>query len=322
MPFVNAFNAAGTPYKLYYRLLPEDTKTDSTEAKPRVLLLMGMGGIVENWKFQADHLSTFCHVCLLDNRGIGYSEAPNEWRWTTSSMAKDAEQVLDALNWRDGIHVAGISMGGMIAQELVLACPDRIASLTLISTASSPLHSLPSTQALLDFARSAGVLPADAKARGLAQLRLNFPETWLGASRKSELHGGQEVSNERWVKKIGVTMAQKVPADLQAEGRGPPPLPPITTMRKQLSAVLTHKLTAARFQALCRGFPVTVLTGDSDELVRPVNSKVLSEILEQPKIVLEGCGHGLIHQDPDRVNAVLEQTIWEGERRRRPQAKL
>mmetsp|Transcript_76596 Transcript_76596/g.135123 ORF Transcript_76596/g.135123 Transcript_76596/m.135123 type:complete len:322 (-) Transcript_76596:7-972(-) len=321
MPFVDALNACGTPYKLYYRLLPRDVKTDSSENRPRVLLLMGMGGVIENWKFQTEHLASFCQVCLLDNRGVGYSEAPrDEWRWTTSGMARDAGQVMDALNWQDGVHIIGISMGGMIAQELALACPSRVASLSLISTASSPLHTLPSTQALLDFARAAGVLPASAKERGLAQLRLNFPAKWLEESRKSELHGGQEVSNERWMKKMGVLMAKEVPTDLRAQGRGPPLPPPLSSMRKQLSAVLTHRTSAARFQACRSLFPVTIITGDSDELMRPVNSRVLAEILQQPEHVLEGCGHGLIQQDPSRVNALLERTIREAEQG--PQAKL
>lgn len=44
-------------------------------------------------------------------------------RYTTSEMAKDIVELLDHVGWKDkrSIHVVGISMGGMIAQELVLS---------------------------------------------------------------------------------------------------------------------------------------------------------------------------------------------------------
>ncbi|CAF9909237.1 MAG: hypothetical protein HETSPECPRED_008888 [Heterodermia speciosa] len=53
-------------------------------------------------------------------------------------MARDTLEVVDFLGWTDKrqLHVVGVSMGGMIAQELALLVPDRIASLSLISTAA------------------------------------------------------------------------------------------------------------------------------------------------------------------------------------------
>jgi pimeloyl-ACP methyl ester carboxylesterase len=56
----------------------------------------------------------------MDNRGLGESDKPL-MRYSTSEMAKDVKEVLDHAGWskpRD-FHVIGISMGGMIAQELV-----------------------------------------------------------------------------------------------------------------------------------------------------------------------------------------------------------
>lgn len=327
MPFLDVRNTTPTTHRLYYRLLPEGTLANSNENRPRVLMLMGMGGTQQNWKFQADFLSAFSHVCLMDNRGIGYSEAPKgERRWTTSRMARDAKQVLDALGWHAYVHIIGISLGGMIAQELALAHPECVASITLISTIASPRYSTPSFNALANFSKASGVFPATAKERGLAGLRVNMPEQWLQERRISDLHNGQEVSNERWVKKANAIMAAEVPADLKAEGHDkPPPAPPTPTLRKQLSAVLTHRTTFERFEALRRRMiPVTVITGDSDELVRPINSQILAEMLQQPVQIFKGAGHGLIHQDPAGVNAVLKATILEGERRRlqAPQAKL
>lgn len=53
-------------------------------------------------------------------------------------MAQDVIEVLDHVGWTESrsVHVVGISMGGMISLELAKVIPERIASLTLISTTS------------------------------------------------------------------------------------------------------------------------------------------------------------------------------------------
>lgn len=61
------------------------------------------------------------YTCLIfDNRGMGESDKPLMW-YSTSEMAKDLVEVLDHLGWtaKRQLHVIGISMGGMISQELV-----------------------------------------------------------------------------------------------------------------------------------------------------------------------------------------------------------
>jgi pimeloyl-ACP methyl ester carboxylesterase len=57
---------------------------------------------------------------IFDNRGIGASDKPI-MRYSTSEMAKDIVELVDHLNWTQEreLHVLGVSMGGMIAQELV-----------------------------------------------------------------------------------------------------------------------------------------------------------------------------------------------------------
>ena len=57
---------------------------------------------------------------VVDNRGMGESRKPL-LRYTTSEMAKDLVEFLDHIGWNEdrSVHVVGVSMGGMIAQELV-----------------------------------------------------------------------------------------------------------------------------------------------------------------------------------------------------------
>jgi pimeloyl-ACP methyl ester carboxylesterase len=85
---------------------------------------MGLGGMKYAWQRQTKdfaHLKADQYSSLvLDNRGIGESDKPFS-RYTTSEMARDVLDVVDHLGWTGAreLHVIGVSMGGMIAQELV-----------------------------------------------------------------------------------------------------------------------------------------------------------------------------------------------------------
>lgn len=93
--------------------------------------IMGLGGMKYAWQRQTKdfgHTQADKYSCLVyDNRGIGDSDKPRA-RYSTSEMAKDVIEVMDHLGWNDTrqLHVIGISMGGMIAQEVVSLRPRRI----------------------------------------------------------------------------------------------------------------------------------------------------------------------------------------------------
>lgn len=65
-------------------------------------------------------------------------------RYSTSEMAKDVLELLEYLKWTEKrqLHIVGISMGGMISQELALMIPERIASLSLVSTAARLVNTI------------------------------------------------------------------------------------------------------------------------------------------------------------------------------------
>ena len=85
---------------------------------------MGLGGLKRTWQRQTKdfgHTEADKYTCLnFDNRGVGDSDKPL-LRYTTSEMAKDVVELLDHVGWTEprSVHVVGISMGGMISQELV-----------------------------------------------------------------------------------------------------------------------------------------------------------------------------------------------------------
>ena len=109
--------------KLYYQIRGEGDP---------LLLLMGFGADHDAWTPHTDTYEKHFQCILPDNRGVGMSDAP-EGPYNTAMMADDAIAILDHLGI-DKFHVAGISMGGAIAQQVALRHSERVRSLALIST--------------------------------------------------------------------------------------------------------------------------------------------------------------------------------------------
>ena len=78
-------------------------------------------------------------MVVFDNRGVGRTDAP-DMPYSTEMMADDTAGLMNALSIEE-THILSVSMGGMIAQELVLKYPQRVKSLILADTTASP-HSL------------------------------------------------------------------------------------------------------------------------------------------------------------------------------------
>ena len=97
---------------------------------PPLLAIMGMSGTSLHWdKSFLSALEDHFDVIVYDHRGVGASSRL-EGELTIAQMAEDAAALLAALELETA-HVLGISMGGMIAQELALAHPERVVTLTL-----------------------------------------------------------------------------------------------------------------------------------------------------------------------------------------------
>src|SRR3954464_5265131 len=101
------------------------------EGEPLVLV-MGLGGDTLAWLPQIPVFSERYRTVVFDNRDVGRSsmaDGPYEIR----DMASDALGLMDALEL-DSFHLLGLSMGGAIAQEMALAAPERVRTLTLAVT--------------------------------------------------------------------------------------------------------------------------------------------------------------------------------------------
>src|ERR1700678_1960661 len=92
---------------------------------PPLLMIMGMSGTALSWGEPIlEELRREFEVIVYDHRGVGASTRL-EGPITTAEMAADAHGLMRALEL-DSAHVFGISMGGMVAQELALAHPETI----------------------------------------------------------------------------------------------------------------------------------------------------------------------------------------------------
>ena len=116
--------------RLHYELTPAGAR----EAGTPVVLVMGLGVSATGWWPTVPILAESRPVIAFDNRGVGRSDRVPD-PYSTPEMADDAIAVLDGAGF-ERAHVYGISLGGMIAQEIVLRHPDRVAGRVMGATAA------------------------------------------------------------------------------------------------------------------------------------------------------------------------------------------
>jgi 3-oxoadipate enol-lactonase len=134
---------------------------ESTGHGDPVLLIMGLGLSGGAWWRTVPVLSRRLRVITFDHRGVGRSRAFS-YAYTTEALADDAVSVLDDAGL-DRVHVYGISLGGMIAQQVALRHPERVRSLVLGAThAGGPRAVRPDAEVMTFFRRRLGMRAEDA----------------------------------------------------------------------------------------------------------------------------------------------------------------
>jgi 3-oxoadipate enol-lactonase len=235
---------------------------------PRVVLIMGLGMPATLWRPQVDALAPDHQVLSLDNRGVGNSESAND-RTTMAAMANDVLRTMDAANFADA-HVVGVSMGGMIAQEVVLAAPTRVRSLTLIATHAGGIGGmLPAPSGMLWMALTAlGTRASRAKAMS----NMLFPREFQTAH--------PHAVGERITRQLGVKRDAKTPL-------------------RQMWAVANHN-THTRLSAVRT--PTLIIKTGKDVLVRPSHSETLARRIPGARLVsYQDAGHGIVFQEAQRL---------------------
>jgi len=160
-------------------------RVEEVGSGPPLLLIMGLGASLETWIAQRDVFAARHRVVMFDNRGAGESECPPP-PWTVPDMAADAVGVLDALGIERS-HVLGVSMGGMIAQEMAIRWPERVDRMVVAVSFARPD---PVRRAFLLFRRWARQQGVDLFQEGVANLPwLVSPRVLNDPSRLEEILG-------------------------------------------------------------------------------------------------------------------------------------
>jgi pimeloyl-ACP methyl ester carboxylesterase len=114
---------AGSEIRIHYE--------ERGEGEP-LLLIMGLGADGSKWEDHVRRLERHFRCILMDNRGAGLSGKP-DGPYTTAVMAEDCAALLRELGIRRA-RVAGISMGGAIAQCLAIQHPQMVDRLVIVSS--------------------------------------------------------------------------------------------------------------------------------------------------------------------------------------------
>jgi pimeloyl-ACP methyl ester carboxylesterase len=124
-----------------------------------VLLIMGLAYPAAAWFRQVPALAAQHRVLTVDNRGAGDTGLAPGAPYTVETMADDCLAVLDDAGV-EAAHVVGISMGGLMAQELALSHPERLLSLTLMATHPGTAHGV-WPQEMQEFMAARLAMPAE-----------------------------------------------------------------------------------------------------------------------------------------------------------------
>ncbi len=248
------------------------------EGEP-LLLIRGLGSTCEGFKAQVEGLSPHFRVISFDNRCVGRSDQPQE-PFTIADMADDTAALLDALGVPSA-HVFGVSLGGMVAQELALRHPARVRRLVLACTHAGPRTAARSPEwAVRLFNESRDMPRADA-------LKHSVP---LLFARKT-IDERPELIEETLAVMAGNNQ-------------------PKSSYLLQLGAVMQHET----FDRLAQiSHPTLVLTGTEDTLVDPDNSRMIAKRIPGARLLeLEETGHVFFTEKADEVNRTLVDFLREG----------
>jgi 3-oxoadipate enol-lactonase len=244
------------------------------EGEP-LLLIQGMSATHLAWgRPFLDELERRFEVIVFDNRGMGHS-GQAELPFTIADLAADTAGLLDALELKSA-HVVGISMGGMIAQELALTHPERIRTLTIgASYCGGPNGTL--------------MAPEDLQMLGTAYAS-GVPERVFRAMWEINLSPDFRAEDSRFA--AFAEMGSSLPA----------PQPVVLQQMQACAAHNTHK----RLGQI--ELPTLVIHGDADRLLGYDNGRQIAAAIPGARLeTLEGVGHMFWWEQPQRSAELIRE---------------
>jgi pimeloyl-ACP methyl ester carboxylesterase len=254
-------------------------EVEGADSGEPLLLIMGLGLPMSFWPetFRRLLIERGFRVARFDNRDVGGSThltglgrpsplafAARRWSgYRLSDMAGDAVAVLDTLGWASA-HVVGVSLGGMIAQTLAGQHPDRVRTLTSMSSTPAALIGRPHPRAL--------------------PLLLTAPARNREAAAQHLLRVFRVIGSPRYpLDADGIRAAAERSFDQAHDPDG---------VLRQLAAIVS---APDRRPLLRRVYqPTLVVHGDADPLVRLAGGLATAHAIPRAKLVVfPGMGHDL-----------------------------
>lgn len=239
-----------------------------------LLLIPGFSMTMDMWdqsmlkKLSANHT-----VILFDNRGIGTTTANNGNRsYTIEQLANDTSGLIDVLTIGKPVDVLGLSMGGFIAQELALSHPEKVNKLIIFASSCGSKYAIPpqvSPKVMKGMINGNAAQPEF--------LSTLFPNKWIQG-------------NAQYIKDNLVLPAGKVSRE---------------SLLHQFEANSKWQGTCDRLDHLQK--PTLVLTGTDDITSPPANSLMIAQRIPNSWLIqINGGGHGVMFQYPEKVSNVIE----------------
>ncbi len=217
-------------------------------------------------------LSANNRLILLDNRGTGRSEVPTG-SYGITDMAKDVVGLMDAIGISQA-HILGQSMGGMIAQEIAIEYPERVAKLILVSTTCGVTRVRPSLRMLRWMFRKPAVFsPEDT-------LKMLYSDSYMRENADQIAEVVERMSN----------------------------FPP------SARTMAAHKEASRKFDSLARlgriVSPTLIIHGQQDWVFRPPHAVLLRRHIPDSKLLMyANAGHGVLTQEHHKVMEEIARFI-------------
>jgi pimeloyl-ACP methyl ester carboxylesterase len=240
-----------------------------------LIMIMGLSGNTDWWDpHLIEELSKEFKLVVFDNRGAGRTDISDR-KYTVKLFADDTASLMDALGISRA-HVLGISMGGMIAQELVLNYPEKVVKLVLCSTTCGGPKSVPPPQEALEM------LAADKRALSKEEVaRMIVPF----------LFTSDFIENNPKLVEFRIQRMLRMPISNEAYMR-------------QLNAIMGFN-TYERLSQI--EVPALILHGKRDVLIPPENGSILARAIPNTKLVyFENSAHELAEEMEKAISVLLD----------------
>lgn len=247
-----------------------------------IVLIPGYATDVSSWN--REFLATLAQqhqIIVPNNRNVG-GTLISSVSYQSKDLANDTYQLIQELGLKKPA-VIGISMGGMIAQQLAVLHPNALGHLVLINTSiagAQAVHPTPVVEKkLYDLSKyKLGFY--------LSAINLFFPSSW-------KMQMSYSLIADRF--------QPKSMTNINSEAVMP-------QQRQLIMGWLEDNATAKKISKL--HLPVLILNGEADIVIPPVNSTILANKIHDARLVRwKDGGHAMIYQFPEEMGSQINEFI-------------